>query len=208
MAEPSERLGIGALAERAGVTPRTVRYYVAEGLLPPPGGTGQQRVYTHEHLLRLKAIRRLKEAYLPLGEIRHRLAGLSPGELQRLAEASPPPPGSALEYITAVLATPPAWPQVAAGPRGPAATPGPPRMMAEGRSGSRAIGQFRGPPEPPAGPDDTPPGALWRRVALAPGVELHYQLSGDRPRDAAIERFIREAAARLANLPPTPRPAP
>src|SRR5919198_989441 len=147
MAEPSERLGIGALAERAGVTPRTVRYYVAEGLLPPPGGTGQQRVYTHEHLLRLKAIRRLKEAYLPLGEIRHRLAGLSPGELQRLAEASPPPPGSALEYITAVLATPPAWPQVAAGPRGPAATPGPPRLMAEGRSGSRAIGQFPGPPE-------------------------------------------------------------
>src|SRR5438045_3652795 len=36
------QLTIAELAARAGVTPRTIRYYVAEGLLPPPGGRGQR----------------------------------------------------------------------------------------------------------------------------------------------------------------------
>ena len=208
MAEASETLGIGELAARAGVTPRTVRYYVAEGLLPPPAGTGQQRVYAHEHLLRLKAIRRLKEAYLPLAEIRQRLAGRSLVELQRLAEAPPPPPSSALEYIASILATPPGRPRAGPGPHAPGATPGLPRMMAEGQYGGRSIGHFRGPPEPSYRPDDTPPGTVWRRVALAPGVELHYQLSGDRRRDAAVGRLIREATALLAGHPSSPQPAP
>jgi DNA-binding transcriptional MerR regulator len=208
MAEASETLGIGELAARASVTPRTVRYYVAEGLLLPPTGTGQRRFYTHEHLLRLKAIRRLKEAYLPLGEIRQRLAGLSLVELQRLAEAPPPPPSSALEYIASILATPPGRPRPEPGPHAPGATPGPPRMMAEGQYGGRPGGQFPGPPEPSYRPDDAPPGTLWRRVALAPGVELHYQPSGDLGRDAALARLIREGTALLAGLPPTPRPAP
>ncbi|MDP9381147.1 MAG: MerR family DNA-binding transcriptional regulator [Chloroflexota bacterium] len=36
--ESVEVMGISELAERAGVSLRTVRYYVSEGLLPPPGG--------------------------------------------------------------------------------------------------------------------------------------------------------------------------
>jgi len=103
----AERLGIAELAEQAGVTPRTVRYYVAEGLLPSPGGSGQQRTYSREHLLRLRAIKRLKDAYLPLEEIRRRLEGLSPDGIQALAEppAEPtvPPPTSALDYLSRFL---------------------------------------------------------------------------------------------------------
>jgi DNA-binding transcriptional MerR regulator len=97
-------LGIAELAEQAGVTPRTIRYYVAEGLLPPPAGSGQQRAYGRQHLLRLKAIRRLKDAYLPLEEIRRRLAGLAPVDLEQLATTpAVPPPTSALDYLAAVL---------------------------------------------------------------------------------------------------------
>ena len=202
MAEPPEALRIGQLAERAGVTPRTVRYYVAEGLLPPPSGAGQQRVYTQEHLLRLRAIRRLKEAFLPLGEIRQRLAGLSLPELQRLAEAPPSPPSGALEYLAALLPPPPPRPQA------PAALREPPRMLAERGHSGPVLAHFRAPPGPLQPPDSTPPGTVWHRVALAPGVELHYQPSGDWQRDAAIARLIRDATRLLATLPPPPRPAP
>jgi len=103
----SEQLGIAELAEQAGVTPRTVRYYVAEGLLPSPGGSGQQRTYSREHLLRLRAIKRLKDAYLPLEEIRRWLKGLSPAGIQALAdppdEPTVPPPTSALDYLSRFL---------------------------------------------------------------------------------------------------------
>jgi len=96
---------IGEVAEQAGVTPRTVRYYVVEGLLPVPGGAGQQRTYTAEHLRRLRAIKRLKEAYLPLDEIRRRLAVLPPEEVERLADAPAAREAeSALDYLATVLA--------------------------------------------------------------------------------------------------------
>ena len=63
MGDPtSDLLSIAELAERVGLTRRTIRFYVAEGLLPPPGGRGQRRVYSSEHLIRLRAIQRLKEA--------------------------------------------------------------------------------------------------------------------------------------------------
>ena len=54
---------IGDIAERAGTTPRTVRYYEEIGLLP--GGTdrpaGAHRAYTDADLERLTHILRLKE---------------------------------------------------------------------------------------------------------------------------------------------------
>src|SRR5215210_1841141 len=79
---------IGDLAERAGTTVRTVRYYVAQGLLPGPVGAGRRSAYTYEHLVRLAAIRALKARYLPLAEIGRRLAGLSLVELDALAAAA------------------------------------------------------------------------------------------------------------------------
>ena len=71
-----ERLTLGELTAAADVSVRTVRYYIAEGLLPPPEGSGPGSAYTQGHLDRLRLIQRLKEAYLPLKEIRRRLSGL------------------------------------------------------------------------------------------------------------------------------------
>ncbi|HEV2529704.1 MAG TPA: MerR family transcriptional regulator [Thermomicrobiales bacterium] len=83
----TERLRIGDFADAAGVSPRTVRYYVVEGLLPPPEGAGMGASYGPEHLDRLRLILRLKDAYLPLREIRRQLTGLSDEEVrQRLRE--------------------------------------------------------------------------------------------------------------------------
>ena len=66
-----ERYSLTELADLAGVTPRTVRYYLASGLLPAVGQTGPGSKYTPDHLARLQLIRRLQAEHLPLAEIRH-----------------------------------------------------------------------------------------------------------------------------------------
>ena len=79
-----ERLTLGELTAATDVSVRTVRYYIAEGLLPPPEGSGPRSAYNQGHLDRLRLIQRLKEAYLPLKEIRRRLSGLSDDEARKL----------------------------------------------------------------------------------------------------------------------------
>jgi DNA-binding transcriptional MerR regulator len=69
------------LAKLAGVTPRTVRYYIGEGLLPPAVSAGPNSGYTEEHRDRLRLIARLKDAYVPLREIKRRLDGLSDADI-------------------------------------------------------------------------------------------------------------------------------
>ena len=71
-----ERYSLTELADLAGVTPRTVRYYLAQGLLPAVGQTGPGAKYDERHLARLRLIRRLQTEHLPLAEIRRRLDDL------------------------------------------------------------------------------------------------------------------------------------
>ncbi len=58
--------GLGALC---GVSERTVRYYVEEGLLPPPRGRGRGAHFDDDHLVRLKLIRAMQLAGNELGVI-------------------------------------------------------------------------------------------------------------------------------------------
>jgi len=98
---------IGQLAELAGVTPRTIRYYTAEGLLPRPDTRGQYALYGEEHLLRLQLIGQLKESYLPLGEIKGRIESLDAEQIRMLLDEqgdSPAPPTSAADYLAQVRA--------------------------------------------------------------------------------------------------------
>lgn len=81
-----ERYGVGELAEAADVSVRTVRYYIAEGLLPPAVTAGARSYYSREHLDRLRAIGRLKDAYLPLREIRRQLATLDDETIRQIAD--------------------------------------------------------------------------------------------------------------------------
>jgi MerR family transcriptional regulator, copper efflux regulator len=65
-----EKMRIGELAERAGVTPRTIRYYEDLGLLGPNEREGQGfRYYTDAELFRLKKIDALKRMGLSLEEV-------------------------------------------------------------------------------------------------------------------------------------------
>ncbi|MBK9712328.1 MAG: MerR family transcriptional regulator [Kouleothrix sp.] len=204
---------IGELAELAGVTPRTIRYYTAEGLLPRPDARGQYALYAEEHLLRLRLIGLLKQAYLPLGEIRARLDQLDVAQLRQLLEQSEEQPApaapSAAEYIAQVLAqesppqrlaesparyeasadAPGRIPSLAASrpaaPPAPQAPPSAPYGFAAPSAPPAHAPQAGGllrrliPPRPeralPQQPTPSEPEDRWRRVLLAPGVELHIR---------------------------------
>lgn len=93
------------LARAADVSPRTVRYYVQRGLLPAPEFRGKDTTYGPEHLLRLRAIKRLQQARLPLEEIAARIAGATPAQIEHIAatEVQPelPPPADPIEPVIA-----------------------------------------------------------------------------------------------------------
>jgi len=113
-----ERYGIDALADLGGVSRRTVRYYIQEGLLPAPFGVGRGDHYGSEHLSALLRIKALQEAGRTLDEIR--------------------------------------------------------------RPASRRDRPVQ--PIPPA----VPPVEPWRRIELAPGVELHVSAHKRLPSAAAV----------------------
>jgi DNA-binding transcriptional MerR regulator len=99
---PQTALTIDELAARAGVTVRTVRFYSARGLLPPPD-IGPRRVgrYGAEHLSRLALIEELQQHGLTLAAIERYLAQLPDGAgehdlaIHRALVASWLPEGSA-----------------------------------------------------------------------------------------------------------------
>lgn len=67
---------VGEIAQRAGVTVRSVQYYDQQGILSPSAkGPHNQRLYTLEDLDRLYCVLCLKYAGLSLGQIRQFVAG-------------------------------------------------------------------------------------------------------------------------------------
>src|ERR1051325_7220125 len=85
---------ISELADAAGTTPRTVRYYTAEGILPPPDARGRYATYSDEHLDRLRLIDRLKGAHQPLNAIRARMECLTHADIRGLLSGPKGLPGS------------------------------------------------------------------------------------------------------------------
>jgi DNA-binding transcriptional MerR regulator len=202
MAPP--RYSLTELAGLAGVTPRTVRYYVSQGLLPSPGAVGPGAKYDDGHLDRLRVIRRLQREHLPLAEIRGRLANLDDATIAGLAEAPPAlAEDSALDYIRRVLAPkqnqPPApTPSLAAAP--------PARAMLARRfeNAPRAFA----PPQhllPSMAPEPaTPPPlerAQWERITLAPDIELHVRRPLSRPLSKKVDRLVSIARELLEEDP-------
>jgi DNA-binding transcriptional MerR regulator len=112
---------IDELADLGGVSRRTVRYYVQEGLIPPPLGVGRGRHYGPSHLDRLLEVKARQEAGLSLEQIRARRT-----------------PGS-------------------------------------------------GRPEPPPQPF---PRSTWRRLALAPGIELHVSHDIKLPAPGRLDELV------------------
>lgn len=100
------RYTLERLCERADVTVRTVRYYISEGLLPPPFGSGPAARYGQEHLDRLAVIAMLKDRYLPLREIRRTLDALTEPDIAAMAAANAGSPAGGTPPMAPTLAPP------------------------------------------------------------------------------------------------------
>jgi len=115
-----KRYSISELANRAQVSVRTIRYYIDEGLLPPPTTTGRYATYGVDYLTRLSLIKELQNAFLPLKEIRKQISYLTIAEIEKLLEQfetkpevyfsvaksrddSQTDPSTAIEYLSKVL---------------------------------------------------------------------------------------------------------
>jgi len=55
-----ESIGIEQLAERVGMSVRTVRFYAGRGLIPPPRREGRNGYYGADHIARLELVRELQ----------------------------------------------------------------------------------------------------------------------------------------------------
>lgn len=86
------RYTLADLEEATGLSGRTIRYYITEGLLPPAQGRGKGATYGAEHLLRLRAVESLKKSNSPLGEIRDRLRDMPEKDLAAMLQVETAPP--------------------------------------------------------------------------------------------------------------------
>jgi DNA-binding transcriptional MerR regulator len=75
---------IHELADQVGVTTRTIRYYIAEGLLPAPTSRGRYAYYQAEYLERIRLIKALQADFLPLREIRRVMEQVKTDEIAAL----------------------------------------------------------------------------------------------------------------------------
>jgi DNA-binding transcriptional MerR regulator len=75
------------LSEESGIPARTIRFYIAKGLLDGPVKAGRGAAYTTEHLARLEKIKSLQAEGKMLSEIVNVLNGGSPA--QETATPSP-----------------------------------------------------------------------------------------------------------------------
>jgi DNA-binding transcriptional MerR regulator len=191
---PDAAYTLAELCDLADVTPRTVRYYVTQGLLRPPGTSGPGARYDDGHLARLRLVRRLQREHLPLAEIRARLAALTDEEAIVEAEGpASPPAGTALDYVRGILASPIGTPSRPAG----AAWPPQPRAVDDVPPAAtlRRLGAAFPAPPPVPGPA-APDRSHWERYALAPDVELHVRRPLTRSQNRAVARLL-EAARQI-----------
>jgi DNA-binding transcriptional MerR regulator len=208
------------LCERTGVTARTVRYYVQQGLLPSPGaGLGAR--YGREHLDRLQLIRRLQKQHLPLAEIRRQLESLDPATLHALGAqpvGAPAPSMSSSPALASSSSSSPASSMAAASAAAAAvlaASAGDSavdyvRSILDRRSPSSASPPYpsTSPAQVPSPapssstgavrPSSSPMRSQWDRIALSVDVELHIRRPLSRDDHRRVEQLIDEARRILA----------
>ncbi|MEP6691655.1 MAG: MerR family transcriptional regulator [Gemmatimonadaceae bacterium] len=214
MSSDPDSFDINELAAAAGVTARTVRYYVQQGLLPSAGSRGPGARYDRGHVDRLLLIKRLQAQHLPLAEIRKRLEGLTASELSgALEQVADTRKSSAGDYIRHVLgghpaltarkAPPASWPTVPQ--QSPTPLPVPPwkanepvgsvlevspaasseMLQAPAATGSASVHT-----EPETFGPAPAARSTWERVTFAADVELHLRRPLSREQNRLVERLL------------------
>lgn len=186
---------LAELADASGVPVRTLRYYVAQGILPPPGRQGRLTRYPAATLRRLRLVKRFRVANLPLAEIRERLAAMSDEDVA--AALAPRGVAEQLELRAGVTRPPVYRVGPPAGVRA-IAEPAPAWDLLADTDEHALLDGIQIQPSPrllgrmPAGPQ---PGSRsqWERIFLEPGVELHVQRPLSRLAARRVERLVTHA---------------
>lgn len=89
-----DELTLEDLANKSGLSLRTIRFYMQEGLLPGPDTRGKNARYSQKHMDRLELIQRFKDLYLPLQQIRHLLNNMTSDEIEVLLKNQSRPQGN------------------------------------------------------------------------------------------------------------------
>jgi MerR family transcriptional regulator, redox-sensitive transcriptional activator SoxR len=102
-----ERLAIGEVARRTGLSQSTIRYYEAEGLMPAPERTSGWRSFDVEVVDHLRVVRMARELGFGLEDIRVLLHGFDastppPARWQQLARQKLPEIDALMERATAM----------------------------------------------------------------------------------------------------------
>ena len=198
-------LTLTELADASGLQPRTIRSWVAQGLIPGPLSRGPAARYPADQLERILAIRTMKDRLgMSLTDIRHELliasaeqiqawaektAEIAPESPQSAAMSEPADPTAALDYFQSLRSP------------GPAARFGPSSSVRESESSPPYITS----PKPRSSGFEalerrlmdtgarTPPAAKsrseqWLTISITPDVDLSVRGQLDPEQRARLER--------------------
>ena len=153
---------------------RTIRYYMAEGLVQTPEEKqGTASVFGYLNLLQLLTVKKLQTEHLPIRKIRELVAGKNGQELETMlgVRGASGRKTEAKQYLETLLASAPRQPLVET-----SAAPPPPQAAA-GQSHS------------------------WQRVEIEPGLELHVRSDyAPPPTSARTKSLLEKAIHRLRRL--------
>ena len=144
---------------------RTIRYYLAEGLIQTPEEKqGTASVFNYLNLLQLLTVKKLQAEHLPIRKIRELVAGKTEQELETLVGVRGPSGKNteAKRYLESLLAPAPN---------------APPKETAAAR-----------PQQLDASPHS------WQRVEIEPGLELHVRSDYAPPATTGKTRSLLERA--------------
>ena len=152
---------------------RTIRYYMAEGLVQTPEEKqGTASVFGYVNLLQLLTVKKLQAEHLPIRKIRELVAGKNEQELETLlgVRGASGRKTEAKQYLETLLASAPRQPLMET-----SAAPSP--QAAAGQSHS------------------------WQRVEIEPGLELHVRSDyAPPPTSARTKSLLEKAIHRLRRL--------
>lgn len=205
---------LAQLARLADVTPRTVRYYVHQGLLPAPDPAGPATRYGDGHLTRLRLIRRLQREHLPLAAIRERLEQMEDWQVEAAlgGEAGMPAEPSSMATDETLARVRELMSRAGVSPRF-YGTPEPPPADGSGRSVPDEFPMREAPGQQPSPGPSPPPTTVvppllpslpappargtrrstWERISIAPDVEIHVRRPLDRQTNKRVDQLLQRA---------------
>ena len=181
--------GLDLEQERGTVTTvpdeRTIRYYIAEGLIQATDEKqGTSSVFSYLNLLQLVAVKKLQAEHLPIRKIREVVAGKSEQELETLlgiGQESGTKGDEARRYLESLLTSPSGR-----------------DLRAMTVDGARPPRRSTTPQSPQSQSAGAAPGA-WQRIEIEPGLELHIRSDYTPPATSARTRSLAERIRSILN---------